>query len=49
MTKRKVEIQTDLPGMEDRPLKDLESAAREYAHIRDERVVGQFKNGHPRN
>jgi hypothetical protein len=31
--------QADLPGMEDREIKELQSAARRYAEIRDERMA----------
>jgi hypothetical protein len=31
--------QKDLPGMEDREIKDLVSAARKYANVRDDRQV----------
>lgn len=30
--------QTEIPGMEDRGLEDLNSAARDYAEVRDERM-----------
>lgn len=35
----RVKKQKDLPGMEDRMLEDLETAATDYAEIRDQRMA----------
>lgn len=38
MAKKKALPQTDLPGMEDREINDLQFSALEYAKIRDKRM-----------